>query len=83
MEVKPNNYCILIASHISKGERVCYLKECLNSLINQTMKVPIYVSISFENMYILIFYRIRMNWQIMKEAEMPQLKLMLKKKLLL
>lgn len=49
MEVKPNNYCILIASHISKGERVCYLKECLNSLINQTMKVPIYVSISFEN----------------------------------
>lgn len=41
--------CIIVASHISISIRVKYLCECLNSLINQTIVIPIFLSISFEN----------------------------------
>jgi len=40
--------CILIASHISNPKRIGHLIECLTSLVNQTIKVDIYLSISFE-----------------------------------
>jgi len=40
--------CIIIASHISSEKRINYLIECLKSLLNQTVIVPIYLSISFE-----------------------------------
>lgn len=49
MEITPKDYCIFIASHMSKPHRIIYLIECLKSLISQTMPIPIYLSISFEN----------------------------------
>ena len=41
--------CIIVASHISKAYRLKYLCECLQSLVEQTVIIPIYLSISFEN----------------------------------
>jgi hypothetical protein len=41
--------CIIIASHISNPKRIGHLFECLSSLLTQTIVVPIYLSISFEN----------------------------------
>lgn len=41
--------CIIIASHISNPKRIGHLFECLTSLLTQTISVPIYLSISFEN----------------------------------
>lgn len=41
--------CIIVASHISISVRIKYLCECLNSLLDQTIIIPIYLSISFEN----------------------------------
>jgi len=41
--------CIIIASHISNPKRIGHLFECLMSLLTQTISVPIYLSISFEN----------------------------------
>jgi hypothetical protein len=48
MEDFLNKICIVIASHISNSKRVNYLLECLNSLVNQTTQICIYLSISFE-----------------------------------
>ena len=47
MEVHPKEFCILIASHISYTHRIPYLIECLKSLVQQKVKIPIYLSISF------------------------------------
>jgi len=44
-----NKVCIIIASHISNHKRIGHLFECLSSLLTQTIVVPIYLSISFEN----------------------------------
>ena len=41
--------CILIASHISNPKRIEHLIECLVSIMQQTIPIPIYLSISFEN----------------------------------
>lgn len=49
MEIHPKDYCIFIASHISKHQRINMLIECLYSLIRQRMRICIYISISFEN----------------------------------
>lgn len=49
MEINPKDYCIFIASHISKQPRIMLLIKCLHSLIKQRMRVCIYISISFEN----------------------------------
>lgn len=40
--------CILVASHISKADRILLLQETLISLIQQSYTAHIYVSISFE-----------------------------------
>jgi glycosyltransferase involved in cell wall biosynthesis len=48
MEEISNKLCIFIASHLSKSNRISYLKECLESLLQQTIPIPIYLSISFE-----------------------------------
>ena len=48
--------CVFIASHISNEKRIKYLKECLNSLINQTVQIHIYLSISFANDELLNFF---------------------------
>ena len=45
MDIKINDYCVVIASHISKEKRIEYLIECLKSLINQDVVIPIYLSI--------------------------------------
>ena len=44
-----NKVCIIIASHISNPKRIGHLFECLTSLLSQTIVVPIYLSISFDN----------------------------------
>jgi hypothetical protein len=44
-----NSACIIIASHISNSKRIGHLMECLKSLLNQTLVIPIYLTISFEN----------------------------------
>tara|TARA_X000000950_G_C13791464_1_gene609516 strand:- start:6 stop:974 length:969 start_codon:yes stop_codon:yes gene_type:complete len=49
MEIHPKDYCIFIASHVSKHERIPFIKDCLLSLIEQKMPISIYVSISFKN----------------------------------
>ena len=49
MEIYPKDFCIFVASHISKQQRIILLFECLSSLIQQNMSIYIYVSISFEN----------------------------------
>jgi len=43
-----NNTCVIIASHISNQYRIPYLKDCLLSLVNQTISPSIHLSISFE-----------------------------------
>ena len=43
-----DSFCIAIASHISNPNRIQYLIECLQSLINQTIQICVYLSISFE-----------------------------------
>lgn len=43
------NSCIIIASHINYINRTKMLMCCLHSLINQTITIPIYLSISFES----------------------------------
>ena len=40
-------FCIAVASHISKKNRVPYLQECLRSLVSQSAPISIYLSISF------------------------------------
>jgi len=60
MEINPKDYCIFVASHISNKERIPYLTECIGSLINQRMRVYVYISISvssqdvFDNVLIAI-----------------------------
>ena len=49
MEIYPKDFCIFVASHISKQKRINLLLQCLHSLIKQNMVICIYVSISFEN----------------------------------
>jgi len=49
MEIQTDSFCIIIASHLSNSKRIEYLSECLESLINQSIKIAIYLSISFEN----------------------------------
>ena len=49
MEIHPKDFCIFVASHISKQKRIDLLIQCLHSLIKQKMHICIYVSISFEN----------------------------------
>jgi len=58
-----NKVCIIIASHISNPKRIGHLIECLSSLLKQTIVVPIYLTISFENkdlqnQYALLFSEI-------------------------
>jgi glycosyltransferase involved in cell wall biosynthesis len=43
-----NSLCIVIASHLSNTKRICYLIECLESLIQQTVPISVYLSISFQ-----------------------------------
>lgn len=40
--------CIIVPTHINNCHRTKLLIVCLKSLINQTKKIPIYLSISFE-----------------------------------
>jgi hypothetical protein len=49
MQENTDNFCILIASHISNSKRIGYLKECIESLLKQSVIIQIYLSISFEN----------------------------------
>jgi len=42
------SFCIVIASHLSNTKRICYLIECLESLLKQTVPISIYLSISFQ-----------------------------------
>lgn len=44
-----NSICIAIASHLSNTKRISYLVECLQSLVAQSVVVPVHLSISFEN----------------------------------
>lgn len=54
--------CIIVASHISKAYRLKYLCECLQSLVEQTVIVPIYVSISFENDLVKnVYHKVMIN----------------------
>jgi hypothetical protein len=48
MAINSNDVCIVIASHISNANRIHLLFECLNSLLQQKIVIPIYLSISFE-----------------------------------
>jgi hypothetical protein len=48
ISINPNSACIIIASHISNRKRISYLMECLKSLLNQSIPISIYLSISFE-----------------------------------
>ena len=49
MEESVSSFCIAIASHMSNPKRISYLLECFDSLLKQTIVIPIYLSISFEN----------------------------------
>ena len=40
--------CIIVASHIEYAPRIKLLMECLESLLQQTARVPIFLSISFK-----------------------------------
>ena len=40
--------CIIVPSHINNINRTKLLVDCLQSLVNQTVEIPIYLSISFE-----------------------------------
>jgi len=44
-----SNFCVLIPSHISNMKRIEYLIECIESLLRQTVNIPIYLSISFQD----------------------------------
>ena len=48
MEQFAKSFCIVIASHLSNTKRIVYMVECLESLINQTVPISIYLSISFQ-----------------------------------
>ena len=48
-DMENSSFCIAIASHISNPKRITYLMDCLGSLLQQTIVIPIYLSISFEN----------------------------------
>jgi len=56
-----HKFCILIASHISNPKRIGYLKECLESLLNQTIIIPVYLSISFETPFLQEFFKISLE----------------------
>jgi hypothetical protein len=43
------NICIIVPSHIASASRTKTLILCLESLINQSKPIPIYLSISFES----------------------------------
>jgi len=45
--------CVVIASHISNHKRIEYLSECLTSLCNQTYPIFVYLSISFNDEFLL------------------------------
>ena len=49
MNIQMNDFCVVIASHISKEQRIEYLLECLSSLTEQIVVIPIYLSISFRS----------------------------------
>ena len=49
MEFSHINCCIIIPAHIYANSHITYLDECLQSLINQTLVIPVYLSISFDN----------------------------------
>jgi hypothetical protein len=61
MEDYIKKFCILIASHISNPKRIGYLKECLESLLKQTIIIPIYISISFETEILEDFFKISLK----------------------
>lgn len=42
-------FCITIASHFSNLNRISYFIQCLESLMKQTIIIPVYISISFED----------------------------------
>ena len=48
--IEAEHACIVIASHISNPKRIGHLIECLTSLIQQSVIIPIYLSISFETL---------------------------------
>jgi len=48
-EIFINSFCITIASHFSNLKRINYFFECIESLLNQNVKINVYISISFEN----------------------------------
>ena len=56
-----HKFCILIASHISNPKRIGYLKECLESLLNQTIIIPVYLSVSFETPFLQEFFKISLE----------------------
>lgn len=43
-----NKICIIVASHISRDDRIPHLLSCLTSLLGQTIPVTVYLSISFQ-----------------------------------
>jgi hypothetical protein len=49
MEELVEKSCIVIASHLSNPKRIIYLIECLQSLIHQTLPIPVFLSISFKD----------------------------------
>lgn len=55
------NACIIVASHISTAIRVNCLCECLNSLLDQTVVIPIILSISFESELVFTIYKMKME----------------------
>jgi hypothetical protein len=55
------NFCIAIGSHIKSIKRIHYLVECLQSLLKQTIVIPIYLSISFENKEIEAAFKKELN----------------------
>lgn len=55
------NICIIVASHISTAVRVKYLCDCLNSLLEQTLVIPIILSISFEDELVFTIYKKQME----------------------
>jgi len=82
--IQQQHACIVIASHISNSKRIGHLMECLTSLIQQSVVIPIYLSISFETIelrgeYANIFsenshlHREELHI-IMKEEKTPQMR---------
>lgn len=47
--ISSSQFCIAIASHISNVSRIPFLIETIESLINQSVQISIYLSISFSN----------------------------------